>query len=278
MAGEIENLQEKLDRRVSKIDVEKIRYKQDYIFSDKFAKSLPQDPLEGLQHLLNAADGAFNFENAEVEKLQDLYALVSTYMDERNPSVSPLPPLANLSSESKSHERQQFHMAFSTLGQQIKNSLRIRENGRRYEQLRVSYAGRFGKSIIYTLDDSQLHLIQTLINELRDRIGAARELKEEHRRRLLDRLEAMQRELNHRMSNFDRFAGLMLDVMPLAKAFGENIKPITDRCTELGNVIAQITMAFHGYPVLPHMTSKRLLLPGETQDDKPKSRKRTSKK
>ena len=84
----------------------------------------------------------------------------------------------------------------------------------------------FGFEPIIYLTDSEIHSIQSKINELRDLIIAADDILPEHKRRLLGRLEKMQLELHSEMSSVDTFLGGMLDVTDALGKSAENLSPV----------------------------------------------------
>jgi hypothetical protein len=72
-----------------------------------------------------------------------------------------------------------------------------------------------------------------LINELRDLIRENEKFEEDHKRRLLERLEKLQRELHRRLSSLDRIYGLVGDAGVLLGKFGRDAKPFVDRIREI---------------------------------------------
>ena len=96
---------------------------------------------------------------------------------------------------------------------------------------------RMGTGFYYEFDDDDIDKIQNLINELRDLISKSDVFEEDHKRRLLNRLERLQSELHKRVSDLDRFWGLVGDAGVMAGKFGEDVKPIVDRIMELGKII-----------------------------------------
>ena len=79
--------------------------------------------------------------------------------------------------------------------------------------------------------------IQVLINELRDLIAKAESLEQDHRDRLLKRLERLQHELHKKISDVDRFWGLVGDAGIVLAKLGEDAKPIVDRIREIAQII-----------------------------------------
>jgi hypothetical protein len=64
-------------------------------------------------------------------------------------------------------------------------------------------------------------------------------IPEKHKRRLLERLERMQRELHKKTSDFDRFWGFIGEVGIVVGKFGKDIKPFIDRVRELTEIVSK---------------------------------------
>lgn len=96
---------------------------------------------------------------------------------------------------------------------------------------------RLGAGFYYEFSDDDIGKIQNLINELRDLITKSDVLEEDYKSRLLNRLERLQSELHKKVSDLDRFWGLVGDAGVMAGKFGEDVKPIVDRIMELGKII-----------------------------------------
>ncbi len=109
-----------------------------------------------------------------------------------------------------------------------------------FEQYKMVFQQRFAKGFFYEFSKGDLKRIQTLINELRKLISASKELDEDHKLRLIKRLEKLQSELHKRMSDLDRFWGLLIDGSIVMKKIGENAKPIIDRIQEILTIIWRV--------------------------------------
>ncbi len=92
----------------------------------------------------------------------------------------------------------------------------------------------------YEFSDGEIERLQSLITELRNAITGAAYLDEDHRRRLLARLEKLQGELHKRVSDLDVFLGVVVQIGAVAKRFGEDAKPLVDRAREIGEIVAGV--------------------------------------
>ena len=88
----------------------------------------------------------------------------------------------------------------------------------------------------YEFTDGDINRIQILINELRAEISKSDLFEEDHRSRLLKRLERLQAEMHKKMSDIDRFWGLIGDAGVALGKFGKDAKPIVDRIKELSQI------------------------------------------
>ena len=105
------------------------------------------------------------------------------------------------------------------------------------EELRARFAIKFASAFAFEFSDGDLKRVQTLVNELRDIITSTEELEEDHKRRLLRRLEKLQSELHKRMSDLDRFWGLVGDAGIVMAKLGQDAKPIVDRIREIAEIV-----------------------------------------
>jgi hypothetical protein len=92
------------------------------------------------------------------------------------------------------------------------------------------------KGFFYKFSDGDLGRIQELINELRENITESNLFEENHKSRLLKRLEAMQGELHKKMGDIDKFWGLVGDAGVVMAKLGKDAKPIVDRIKEIAQL------------------------------------------
>lgn len=95
---------------------------------------------------------------------------------------------------------------------------------------------KLDKGFFYEFTDGDLKRIQSIINELREQIGASDLFEEDHRQRLLKRLEALQSEMHKKMSDIDRIWGLVGDAGVAIGKFGKDAKPFVSRIKELSQI------------------------------------------
>ncbi len=106
-----------------------------------------------------------------------------------------------------------------------------------YEKSLSRFGSVFDVGFYYEFSDSEIEQIQKLLNELRDLIAGSDKFEEDHKRRLLNRLEKLQSELHKRVSDLDRFWGLVGDAGVVLGKLGTDAKPIIDRIRELAGIV-----------------------------------------
>lgn len=106
----------------------------------------------------------------------------------------------------------------------------VRNSSAKFEAL-------FSRESLYEFSEGDLERIQILINELRDHISVSEDFDDDHRQRILKRLERLQGELHKRTSDLDRFWGLIGDAGVVLGKFGRDSKPIVDRIKEIAEIV-----------------------------------------
>jgi len=100
-----------------------------------------------------------------------------------------------------------------------------------------TFSMKLGKGFFYEFSSGDIDKIQNLINLLREEITKAKFIEDNHKQRLLKRLEKTQSEIHKKVSDLDRFWGLIGDAGVALGKFGEDAKPIVDRIKEVTNII-----------------------------------------
>ena len=105
------------------------------------------------------------------------------------------------------------------------------------ESYKNRYKTALKSTFAYEFSQGDLEKIQNLINELRNHISGIENLESDHKRRLLKRLESLQSELHKRVSDLDRFWGMIGDAGVVLGKLGEDAKPIVDRVREISRIV-----------------------------------------
>jgi hypothetical protein len=208
------------------------------MFDEKFVKELPQDIVEA-QRII--CDRFFQYRKGKPSQgmvtfcLQSLaFARVFAQIHSLDLEVPSLDP--NDADGSTINSVTKF---FTVWKSQTDEVLRQRKHAGTYETAVDYYASLFGKGVFYEFSDGDFARIQTLLNGLRDLLTKSEDFEEEHRMRLLKKLEALQSELHKRMSNFDRFWGFFIDSGIALSKFWENAKPFRDDVKEIIEIVSR---------------------------------------
>jgi hypothetical protein len=107
----------------------------------------------------------------------------------------------------------------------------------RVESYKSRYTTALKASFAYEFSQGDLDRVQALVNEIREHISANIDLDDDHKQRLLKRLELLQSELHKRVSDLDRFWGLIGDAGVVLGKLGTDAKPIVDRIKEVAGIV-----------------------------------------
>lgn len=204
------------------------------IFDEKFLEDVMENPIEGIvkvcEFVLERRETSLGWTNEDLDELTEAYALVQSIFETYNLTTTiPVPSVTG----SIHSDCQVLNSAFSDIAQEFRSSA----NRIKFQSLKTRYTITLGAGFFYEFSDGDLQRIQTLISELRDLLTSSKEFAEDHRARLLKRLEVLQSELHKRVSNLDRFWGLMGDAGAALGKFGKDAKPIVDRIREIIDII-----------------------------------------
>lgn len=107
----------------------------------------------------------------------------------------------------------------------------------RVELYRSRYKTVLKATFAYEFSQGDLERVQALVNEIREHISVNTDLDDDHKQRLLKRLETLQAELHKRVSDLDRFWGLVGDAGVVLGKLGTDAKPIVDRIKEVAEIV-----------------------------------------
>ena len=150
---------------------------------------------------------------------------------------------------------------FNQLRNTVRNELSNRHAKGYFETKTEEYAALFARAAVYEFSDADYRRAQDLINELRDLIHRSTLISDEHKRRLLRKLEAMYGELRKKTSDIDRFWGFIGEAGIAMRKYGEDLAPISERVLELGGIFVSVIFAKEGVKALPEVS--QILLPAE---------------
>ena len=107
---------------------------------------------------------------------------------------------------------------------------------------------RFAKCFHYEFSSGDMSHARELINELRELVSKSELFEEGHRSRLLLKLEKIQSELHKRVSDLDKFWGLIGDAGVVQGKFGNDAKPFFDRIRDLTQLVWATQSRGEGLP------------------------------
>ena len=206
------------------------------MFDDSFIEKLPDNPfLAGKKicdEFMNYAKQPPGSKEEIYEEYLKAFALVQAFSQSHGIKLFAQPALSsNISDNMK---------AIAGYFYDIRGSFDTQFTVGTLEAYRKIFEQKFGKGFFYEFSDGDLQRIQTLINELRELISQTNDLGEDHKVRVLKRLEKLQSELHKRVSDLDKFWGLLVEGSIVLKKVGENAKPIVDRIREIADIVWRV--------------------------------------
>lgn len=200
-------------------------------FGDSFFENLPDDALLALMAICQEFMKLDREATQRVEYLEDYLnalAIFKAYAEHKS-FKSNFPAPAQSAQDTINGIRGFFQQNQTELSRQLTTVYLDRQTQK--------YADRFQSESAYVFTDDDFARIQTLINEMRDIITSSEVIDAKHKRRLLERLERMQRELHKTTSDLDRFWGFIGEAGVVMGKFGNDIKPLVDRIKELADIV-----------------------------------------
>ncbi len=101
---------------------------------------------------------------------------------------------------------------------------------------RNKYKKKLNIGFYYSFSDGDLERIQTLINELRESITKSILFSDEHKERILKKLESLQLELHKKMSSLDKLWGFVGEAGVVLGKFGKDAEPFFERLKEIAHI------------------------------------------
>jgi len=148
---------------------------------------------------------------------------------------------------------------FNKLRTIVRGELANRHARGHFETKSEEYAALFARASVYEFSESDFKRVTDLMNELRDLIRTSTLIGDEHKRRLLRRLEAMRAEFHRKTNDIDRFWGFLGEAGIAMRKFGDDLAPISERVLELGGIVINVIFAKEGVKALPEVS--QMLLP-----------------
>ncbi len=206
------------------------------LFNQEFIENVREEPILSIVNAINIVtskldDNLSEWTEEEFEYLFETYSLVLTIIEsfdikhsQNNDIVTTgiIQNDCNLINDYLLSMRTEF----SSKANQIK-----------LETMKNKFYKEINQVFAYEFSQGDLDRIQVLINELREEIKQSNLFEDKHQERLLKRLEKLQSEMHKKMSDIDRFWGLIGDAGVVLGKFGKNSKPFVDRIREISDIV-----------------------------------------
>ena len=206
------------------------------LFSDDFVAQVAEDPLNRVFDIIRTVEE--NVGSGTRWSIEDHQSMIEGYaliIEMIKASLLPFPlPGHNISGQPA-----QDCPVIRDYLRQLRTACTAEAGRLNFQTASSRFSVSLGKKFRYEFSQGDLTKIQALINELRDLISANTEVESEHQQRLLMRLEKLQAELHKKMSDLDRFWGLIGEAGVAIGKFGTNAKPIVDRIKEITEIVWQ---------------------------------------
>jgi hypothetical protein len=240
---------------------------KEVLFDDKFIQGLPEDPTLAAKLICESFlkfDDAFNSTQEKLRRF-DLYlnavGFVAAFTEGRGLDVQ-LPAIAPEIGADRANLNQ-----IVDFFEKWRKSLVARMTRAVIDEAWELYRVKLGRGFSYQFSEEDFDRVQHLLNELRELISKSRDFEEDHKRRLLKRLEKLQAELHKKMSSLDMLWGLIGDAGVALGKFGKNAKPFTDRIGEILQIVCRTQAKAENL----EKTLPLRLLSGEAAGEKEKS-------
>ena len=206
------------------------------LFDEEFLSSLPDEPVIALEKICNhflIFHESIEDNDDALEKYDlfiEAYALIQSISSALEINIPLKIPGLTDDREKNIYIIWNFYSELKTSA--AKEAVKIITNTSLNRSSAV-FDGFFGKRIMYEFSDGDLDRIQELIDKLRSLVTKSKSIGEEHKSRLLKKLEQLQSELQKRISDLDRFYGFISEAGIALGKFGEDAKPFFDMIQEI---------------------------------------------
>jgi hypothetical protein len=146
------------------------------------------------------------------------------------------------------HIQQTIVEAFRQAQAHAHTAITKREAGEKIQMLEDHFKLFISKPFAYEFTEDDIAKIQKNINALRELIGGSEQIDQNHKQRLLKRLERLQQELHKKISDLDRFWGLIGDASVVLKKLGEDATPLVEHVKSIMEIIWRAQTKAHSLP------------------------------
>ncbi|MGY2178024.1 hypothetical protein [Pseudomonas azotoformans] len=193
-------------------------------FSDEFLAKINEDPLGVGWSVCRTVTGRCKPATADAHGplLLEATLLLGSMVKGGLLQTLATPPVINNGSLRRATDAYSYVMQI----QREIEAIRARESA---VQLQSEMEQRFNRLVTgtfgYELTEGDLKKVQELLDRLRSLIADSDDLSENHRERLLKRLEEVQQELHKKLSKLDKLYCLAIEASVVAGTIGKNAEP-----------------------------------------------------
>jgi len=205
-------------------------------FDQEFIEWVEENPIEGLVKAgemaiakLKELESSEEWTEPEHELLWDASTFIKLILEANEITVEVSPPDATTNLGANCKKLLEYIEG-------VVRSLRGHATQLKIDSYKNRYSTALKNSFAYEFSQGDLDRVQVLVDEIRSHISENQSLEEGHRFRLLKRLEKLQLELHKRVSDLDRFWGLVGDAGVVLGKLGSDAKPIVDRVKEIAEI------------------------------------------
>jgi hypothetical protein len=207
------------------------------LFDEKFITELKDDPIDGVVAICNRiynemGDERDEWSKSEYETLGEALALLESMIDAG---------LIQYEGSRPEITGNQFEdcVAVMSFIRDLERHYSSQATKLKFDRLKSTFKISLGGAFCYEFSQGDLSKIQSLLNDLREKISESTYFEADHQQRLLRRLEKLQAELHKKVSDLDRFWGLIGDAGVVLGKFGKDAKPLVDRIKEIAEIVWQ---------------------------------------
>lgn len=202
------------------------------LYDETFLSNLDDDPKVALFNICKQFTLARAAKRVGVEEHFEAYALIEAFVSANDLNIE-IPELP----EARDQRLSAILVFIHKMQQELTQYVQFDEEQRLIRGFRSEFSAYIEKSFVYEFSGGDIKRIQTLLNELRELVMGSSLFDEKHRRRLLKRVENLQKDLHKKQSDLDHFWGLVGDAGVAIGKFGKDAKPFVDRIKEITNIV-----------------------------------------
>jgi len=213
------------------------------MFSDEFLEHIPDNPVEGLDLLIKKFqewESANRFKmkkypdfNGHYPEMLKAYAVLQAYSEAHDLKIV----FPDLNVSNKEENVINISKAFNHYAKNKLHQLKMVQEKLDFQLIKDEYAQKFGRSFAYQFSDGDLRKTQNLLRLLGHIVSRSDYLDENHKNRLMNRLQRSLQILHKKSVNLDPIWGLIGDAGVVISRYGSQADSIANRIFEIIEII-----------------------------------------